>query len=213
MCHLPGVEDPPTEKMSMTALSKKRKMDARTEEFSSVTKFGGGEGEARFQILGGNKRARGMTGAAVEKVEGMKVGRDVPQVPNSGQILPREPSPKLTSADPGVDSMMVKAMFEKIKALENKVSVLEHSQVKSGIDASTMTSQTPMPGASSNTSTQTLRGDDKDGNLDPASADIEIPDSEAETTTSDVSEKVQGPRYFWATVCDQRAEDEEMTGL
>lgn len=205
MCHLPGVEDPPAEMMSMTALSKKRKMDARTEELENVTRFGGKEGQARFRVEKPSKRVCGGTGRSGQMEKRNKGPRQLLGSVAVDTSIPGVLSEKLTAADSGVDLKMMAILRD----LKNRVAVLESLQGKSdttavpGTDASTMALRTPLPNPASSVTTETLRADDKDGNLDRGDTDIEMPDSEASTTATELAEEVHVQNDFWKTVSDQ----------
>lgn len=117
MCHLPGVADPLESDLSVTALSKKRKMDARTDAASATTVYEAAYGQSHFQVLPSAKRGRGLTEYPVSRSVETQT-EDISMTSDSVHESVA-PCPALT----------LNAILEKMAALEDRVSSLEKVQV------------------------------------------------------------------------------------
>ncbi len=181
MCHLPGVADPPEAELSMTALSKKRKMDARTEAASATHTFESTHGQSRFRISTPAKRVRGPTGYPVSKPESPMLLETKTQ----DMSIASDSAPKSIAACPGPifagresDPTLVNALFERVAALEDRMSGLERLQAEpnsnGGSESETITANlaTASPEPSWGNIADIVRVHDKDGNLIQGSTDV-----------------------------------------
>lgn len=190
MCHLPGVADPPEAHLSMTALSKKRKMDARTEAVSATTMFESAYGQSHFQVSTPAKRVRGTIEYPVSKQEHFTPPEAKTQGISTASEGARESiatCPASTSAGAESDSTLVKAMLERVAALEDRVSSLEKLEANpksNGGSGSVSDSAATTPSPSWGIIADIVRVHDKDGNLLHESTDLQVADNDKEEGTT-----------------------------
>jgi len=146
MCHESGVPDPAEEILSMTALSKKRKMDARTEAVSATTVFESAYGQSHFQVSTPAKRVRGLTGYSVSKPENSKPVetkiQDISTAPQSALESVALTTDSI-STEARFDSTLMRATLDRVAALEKRVSSLEKLQVKPDTESEITTTLPP----------------------------------------------------------------------
>ncbi len=135
MCHLPGIADPPESDLSVTALSKKRKMDARTDAASATTVYEAAYGQSHFQVLPSAKRGRGLTENPVSR----SVGTQTEDISMTSDSVHESIAPCPAST--------LNAISEKVAALEDRVSSLEKVQVvEKDMEAETSATSEDMDG-------------------------------------------------------------------